>query len=207
MRINPVRALMAATLAVFGCMQAGCAVTDPKPGVAVLLVDTDRVAGTIDERIYGHFLEEINHSVVDGLHAEQIRGMGFEGDDYNNYWKAFSQGGCKAEHVPVKFEQGERSVRFTGVGCSAGIRQGRIYLQNGKAYDGSAWIKPEEGSLAISLRVKDSSGNQVANLPLPARAAGGWQEVPYKFSSNVTDPQCVIEIVATGTGITMVDFF
>src|SRR6185436_14222916 len=58
----------------------------PEGGVAVLLVDTDRVAGTIDERIYGHFLEEINHSVVDGLYAEQVRGQGFEGKDFADYW-------------------------------------------------------------------------------------------------------------------------
>ena len=47
--------------------------------VAVLLVDTDRASTPIDARVYGHFLEEINHSVVDGLYAEQIRGCGFEG--------------------------------------------------------------------------------------------------------------------------------
>ncbi len=48
-------------------------------GVAILQVDTDRHLGTIDRKIYGQFLEHINHSVVDGLFAEQIRGAGFEG--------------------------------------------------------------------------------------------------------------------------------
>src|SRR4051812_12797074 len=42
--------------------------THAAPGVAVLLVDTDRVAGQVDERLYGQFLEEINHSTVDGLY-------------------------------------------------------------------------------------------------------------------------------------------
>src|SRR5690348_14519427 len=79
-------------------------------GVAVLLVDTDRIAGRIDERIYGHFLEHINHSVVDGLYAEQIRGQGFEGKDFDDYWEKFSDHGA-VEAVAVRFEQGERSVR------------------------------------------------------------------------------------------------
>ena len=48
-------------------------------GVAILQVDIDRRLGTIDPRIYGQFLEHINHSVVDGLFAEQIRGGGFRG--------------------------------------------------------------------------------------------------------------------------------
>ena len=55
----------------FACGLAAAAASAADSGVAVLLVDTDRVSGTIDERIYGHFLEHINHSVVDGLYAEQ----------------------------------------------------------------------------------------------------------------------------------------
>src|SRR5512146_403209 len=73
-------------------------------GVAVLLVDTDRVAGTIDERIYGQFLEHINHSVVDGLYAEQVRGQGFEGKDFADYWKPAGDQGA-ASLVEEKFEQ------------------------------------------------------------------------------------------------------
>src|SRR4051794_28496854 len=63
------------------------------PRVAVLLVDLDRVTTPIDRRIYGHFLEHINHSVVDGLFAEQIRGCGFEGEDFKTYWEPFSDHG------------------------------------------------------------------------------------------------------------------
>lgn len=62
-----------------------------EPGVAVLLVDTDRNSAPIDRRIYGQFLEHINHSVEDGLFAEQIRGAGFEGDDFKTYWKPSSE--------------------------------------------------------------------------------------------------------------------
>ena len=36
-------------------------------GAAVLLVDMDRKMGQVNENLYGHFLEHINHSVVDGL--------------------------------------------------------------------------------------------------------------------------------------------
>src|SRR5436305_11669136 len=109
------------------------------PGVAVMLVDTDRVAGQIDQRIYGQFLEEINHSAVDGLYAEQIRGQGFEGKDYGDYWKPFGQNG-KVELAEVKFEQGEKSVRLSvEAGGVAGIRQDRISLKEKQTYDGSVW--------------------------------------------------------------------
>ena len=79
--------------------------------VAVLLVDTDRVMGSIDKRIYGHFLEHINHSVVDGLFAEQIRGCGFEGEDFDTYWESFSDRGS-VEIADVEFKNGKKSVRL-----------------------------------------------------------------------------------------------
>ena len=63
-------------------------------GVAILQVDTDRRVGTIDEKIYGQFLEHINHSVEDGLFAEQIRGGGFEGRDFATYWTPFGSPGA-----------------------------------------------------------------------------------------------------------------
>src|SRR6476619_7236896 len=66
---------------------------ESEPNIAVMLVDTDRVTTPIDERIYGHFLEHINHSVEDGLFAEQIRGAGFEGEDFKTYWEPFTETG------------------------------------------------------------------------------------------------------------------
>ena len=109
------------------------------PGVAVLLIDTDRVAGTIDERIYGQFLEHINHSVVDGLYAEQVRGQGFEGKDFADYWKPVGDASA-ASLIEEKFEQGTRSVRLAVNGAAGGIRQDRFYVEAGQKYDGSVWL-------------------------------------------------------------------
>src|SRR5512141_2924815 len=95
------------------------------PRVAVLLVDTYRVMASIDERIYGHFLEHINHAVVDGLFAEQIRGCGFEGEDFKTYWESFSDRGS-VESADVEFQNGTKSVRLHVAGGRVGIRQGRL---------------------------------------------------------------------------------
>ncbi|MEJ2647342.1 MAG: carbohydrate binding domain-containing protein [Sedimentisphaerales bacterium] len=174
------------------------------PGVAILLVDTDRVMGTVDEDIYGQFLEHINHSVVDGLFAEQIRGQGFEGADFRNYWESFADNGdVRLENV--NFENGQRSVRLNLNDGTAGVRQGRIYVQEGLDYDGSAWLKPEEGSAQVTFRVKDSGGNTIAELPLKTNGTQ-WQEVSYSFSSPKTDTQATIEIAARGTGVVLLDF-
>lgn len=174
------------------------------PGVAVLMVDTDRVMGDVEEAIYGHFLEHINHSVVDGLFAEQIRGRGFEGKDFETYWESFADRG-DVEVAEVEFENGEKSIRLQVNNGTAGVRQGRIYLQDGYNYNGSVWLKPESDSARVSFRVKDSSGNIIARAPLETSGAE-WQEVPYVFACPKTDAQASVEIVASGSGVVLLDY-
>jgi alpha-N-arabinofuranosidase len=172
--------------------------------VAILLVDTDRVAASIDERIYGHFLEHINHSVEDGLFAEQIRGAGFEGEDFKNYWESSSDRG-RVEIADVGFKNGKNSMRLHVEGGRAGIRQGRIFVEAGRKYDGSIWVKREEGSPQLTLRVLSSKGEAIASASLTFTGSG-WQEAGYEFTSPVRDTQASVEIAATGTGTLLVDF-
>ena len=172
--------------------------------VAVLLVDTEIEMAPIDKRIYGQFLEHINHSVEDGLFGEQIRGAGFEGEDFKSYWEPFSDGG-RVELADVEFQNGKKSVRLSVEGGSAGIRQGRLFLDTGYKYDGSLWVKRDEGSPQLTLRAQTSQGSPIASLPL-ALTGSGWQEVPYSFTSPVRDTQASIEVAATGHGTLLLDF-
>src|SRR4051794_38091722 len=154
-------------------------------GVAILQIDTDRHLGTVDRKIYGQFLEHINHSVVDGLFAEQIRGAGFEGKDFEKYWTSFGPSGA-VRIVAVPFERGATSVRLTAGRQAAGIRQERVFLESSRSYDGSVWIKIESGAPRLSLRVLGKDGSVLADLPLTARGST-WQEVPFAFASARTD--------------------
>jgi alpha-L-arabinofuranosidase len=173
-------------------------------GVTVLLVDTDRITTPIDRRIYGQFLEHINHSVEDGLFAEQIRGAGFEGEDFKTYWEA-SAGRGEPEIANVDFQNGKKSVRLRVDGGHATIRQGRIYVENGVKYDGSLWVKREAGSPELRVVFKGAQGEPIASLPL-AVATSEWREVPFEFTSPVRDTQASVEVVATGKGSILVDF-
>lgn len=157
--------------------------------VAVLLVDTERVVAPIDERIYGHFLDHINHSVEDGLYAEQIQGCGFEGKDFETYWKAFSERGI-VEIVDIEFRNGRKSVRLKPEVGRAGIRHGRIYVDAGKHYDGSVWVRREAGSAKLTLHVTSSRGEPIASLPLAPKALrlGG-------------DPLCILQFCQGHTSI------
>ena len=121
-----------------------------EPKLTVLLADTDRVTTPIDKRIYGQFLEHINHSVEDGLFAEQIRGAGFEGEDFKTYWESSPDHGA-VEIANVEFQNGTKSVRLRVAGGNAVIRQERIFRDAGVKYDGSLWLKREKGSIHLSI--------------------------------------------------------
>jgi alpha-N-arabinofuranosidase len=175
-----------------------------EPQVAVLLIDTDRASAPVSERIYGQFLEHINHSVEDGLFAEQIRGAGFEGDDFKTYWTPFADHG-EVELAEVAFHNGSRCVRLRVAGGHAGIRQGRVFLDQSVTYDGWLWLKPESGSPPIVLRVLGSAGEPITSIPL-ALSGSDWQQVPFSFTANVRDEQATVEIVADGKGALLVDF-
>lgn len=173
-------------------------------GVAVLVVDTDRKAGAIDRNVYGQFLEHINHAVVDGLFAEQIRGAGFEAEDFTTYWTAFGPAGA-VRTIDVPFEKGTKSARIAAGRTAAGIRQDRVHLQNGVEYSGSVWLKVEAGSPRTSFRVLGADGAQLWQAPL-ATSGAAWREVPISFKSPRTETSAVVEIAASGTGAVLVDF-
>ena len=170
----------------------------------MLLVDTDRASTKISERIYGQFLEHINHSIEDGLFAEQIRGAGFEGEDFKTYWRPFAEHG-EVELAEVAFHHGNRCVRLHVSGGHAGIRQGRMFLEQGVTYDGWLWAKREIGSPSLTLNLMGASGGFIASVPLKVSGAD-WQEVPFSFTSKVRDEQATVEIVASGNGTLLLDF-
>lgn len=172
--------------------------------VAVLMVDTDRASVPIDKRIYGQFLEHINHSVEDGLFAEQIRGAGFEGPDFETYWEPISQQG-HVEIAEFDFQNGKKSMRLRVDGGEVGIRQRRIFLEANTKYEGSFWIKRESGSPKPTLRIVGSDGNVITSLPL-AFTETDWHEAPFSFTSHLRDIQASIEIIASGHGALLIDF-
>jgi alpha-L-arabinofuranosidase len=175
-----------------------------EPHVAVLLVDMDRASVPIDKRIYGQFLEHIYHSVEDGLFAEQIRGAGFEGPDFQTYWEPISNRG-DVEVAELEFQNGKKSVRLRATGGDAGIKQGRIFLEADTKYEGSLWIKREKAAPKLTLRILSSTGNVIASLPL-ALTGTEWHELSFSFTSQVRDTLASIEIIASGHGTILIDF-
>jgi alpha-L-arabinofuranosidase len=96
-------------------------------------------------------------------------------------------------------------VRIAAGGQRSGIRQRRVFLESGRTYDGSVWIKVEAGAPRLSLQALAPDGRVLADLPLRTRGSA-WQEVPFSFASTRTDRDAVVEISAAGSGAALVDF-
>jgi len=173
-------------------------------GVSVLMVDTDLSINRIDPGIYGQFLEHINHSVVDGLFAEQMQGQGFEGKDIETYWKTFNNNGS-ASVVEESFKSSEKSLKLEAQKGSAGIRQGRFFLQSGQTYNGFVWAKAIEGSLNLTMTIKDSLNKIITQIPLKG-INKVWKEIPFSFLNKKTDTSVSIEFEAKGSGAMLLDF-
>lgn len=172
--------------------------------VGVLFVDTERQPGKISESVYGHFLEHINHSVVDGLFAEQVRGQGFEGDDFATYWEPLGQG----ELVTIAGGDpgnGAKCLQLkTGKGRSA-VSQERFFFEPGKEYLGSLFTRSADGSVRVVVRILDSSGKLIKQIS-PARPGKAWQKAEFSFTVPERITNSRIEIEAKGNGTLLVDF-
>ena len=71
--------VMAATVAAALCFICVAGVAGQVDPPSRIVVRPGEVTGTIDPRIYGHFLEHIYHSVEDGLYGELVRNRAFAG--------------------------------------------------------------------------------------------------------------------------------
>src|SRR4051812_36239427 len=68
-----------------------------RPETAIITVDASKAGPAINPRMYGIFLEEINHGVDGGLYAELIRNRAFE-DSRPPEGYTFRNGRWRDEH-------------------------------------------------------------------------------------------------------------
>jgi len=83
-------------------------------GVSIT-VHPDRPIGRVDERVYGHFLEHIYHSVNGGLWGEMVWGRSFEEPPYPPDCKPFVQGD---KIVHLNRDEGVHTTTFGNPGWS-----------------------------------------------------------------------------------------
>jgi hypothetical protein len=153
-------------------------------GTATITIDARRKGPAINPRMYGIFLEEINHGVDGGLYAELIRNRGFEDSrppegfayrdgrwlDAKGYDAGFSQFGYTTESIPFWSLVEEGDVKGTmSLETTGGITEQSCHCLRLDVEDaaGGRLGVANTGFFGIGLRQ-----GQKYNLSLYVRGAG-----------------------------------
>ncbi len=185
--------------------------TNTDSGVS-LAVDTTRVVGQIDGKIYGQFLEHIYHSCNGGLWGERVWNRSFEekqpvettpaeaGRTPFRHWQFYGQGTVAADAVnPLNCDVSARLNCVTG---EAGLEQSSLCVRAGETYRGSIWVR---GQAAGGLVVRLLDGKiRLAELSLPA-PADEWREIPIAFKPSGAADNATLQIGVRGAGLVWLD--
>ena len=110
------------------------------------------------------------------------------------------------EIADVEFSNGKKSVRLRADGGRAGIRQGRIFVENGRTYDGSV-----VGATRAGVAGADASGRErrrarrLRRCRLRSRARSG-RRCAFRSPARCAIREASVEIAASGNGTVLVDF-
>jgi alpha-N-arabinofuranosidase len=164
-----------------------------------LAVDPARVLGTIDERIYGHFLEHIYHSVNGGLWGEMVWDRSFEeppGDDPRvaGGWRTFGRGWFeRTADRPLNSEFCQHIVPARG---EAGVQQSPFFVEKGHRYHGSLFVRGAASGLTVRLL----DGRKVLAAARLGRVKGDWAERRFTLRPTATGENAVLRITAAAGG-------
>ena len=195
-------------------------------------IDARRVENRISPLLYGQFLEFMYEGVKYGLHAELLRGRGFEEppnalglprhwerypDDRNDdYGLAYSWD--DSAHYPprrnLKVETGEKSVpehslrvdAGDGVVARRGLYQPRVPVRAGASYRGHLWMKAEgyTGGVTVSLESDVNLGETYAEASV-GNVGGDWRRYEFTLRPSKTDPLARLCVLFAGRGRVWVD--
>jgi alpha-N-arabinofuranosidase len=180
-----------------------------------LALDPEKVVNRVDERIYGHFLEHIYHSVNGGLWGETVWNRSFE------QWPGSKRKGAPRDTKPPaaashwKFYgegQGGRSLDdalngkaaqvVTSTGTEAGVAQAHFCVRAGETYFGSLWARGKApDGLVVCLRDGDTT---LAEIRLPA-PEGGWREHTFRLQPKAAARDATLQVGVRGTGTVRLD--
>jgi alpha-N-arabinofuranosidase len=197
-------------------------------GEASVAIDAAAVENRISPRLYGQFAEFMFENIKFGMHAELVRGRGFEeaanaiglprywernpddrGDDAIRFRWDDSVGYPPSR--PLGAQQVEHSLRIDLAvqdGQRRGIHQGRIPVRAGIEYRGYLWLRSWDfaGRVTAALEQDRTGGETYASADLGNVAAdGSWKQYPFTLRPARADPLGRLTILFDGRGRVWID--
>lgn len=213
MRIIAIVALLCA-----GLVSRSVSAQDAGGASVKYAVHSDKVVSTIDQGIYGQFLEHIYNSVHGGIWGDQILNGTLELRPPRGNRGASQPASSAAAVAPIFWElagdpaalrnetaeplNGTVSLRIQKqqAGPIAGVRQKNISLIAGENYKGSIYLK---GSGTVQLEFADATGPIVSRDFSDLTSA--WKKFEFTFTPTRVSESATLTIGLEGAGDVSID--
>ena len=180
----------------------------------VIAVNPINLGPVISPFLYGVFFEDINHAVDGGLYAELVRNRSFEHTDRIEGWSVVLEKGCKASfsikserpvngnntsYLRFDIESDDRRVILSNDGYDG------IPLVGGESYIFSSFIRGDDYSGEIEIRLMDSQGNSIITASLGSKFADLWERysVVLEVPEDCHDGR--LALILKGSGLICLD--
>jgi alpha-L-arabinofuranosidase len=202
---------MKSTWTIFALLGLLPATAVPAADRVELRTDAAEALHRIDERIHGHFLEHIFHSVNGGLWGELVWNRSFElnqADDMDvpdgnasiRNWRGYGSG---AIAVDTDHPLNSRfSVRIAGDAGESGLAQDGFALRAGARYAGSLWMRGQAADGLVVRFVQDDEILAEAKLEPPRMF---WDERSFTLEVPRDAGAAVLQVGVCGQAEVWID--
>ena len=206
------------------CLISSAHLAQAQSGVAAatVVIDAERVEGSVSPMLYGQFDEFMFEGVKRGLTAELIRDRGFEEapsaiglprnwerdpDDRNDdpgLHFLWDESVHYLTHDEISGKHTEHSLRVDLAyddGQRRGIRQDGVPVRQGVTYHGYLWIRTDgfNGHLNVVLEADWTGGEAYATAQIND-VSGEWKKYEFSLTPSKSDPLAKLAILFYGKG-------
>ncbi len=181
----------------FTCAQHGPIQSSPTQ----FFVEPNEVVCEIDEKVYGHFLEHIYHSVNGGLWGELVWNRSLEGWSLGvpSHWTEYGTGSFSSSTAALN---GDYCLRINNNdGTETGIEQTPFNVTP-QQYSGSIWARGTTSGAMIVRLLDGATILGEATLPSPT---ADWLEYPFSMTPTRLAQDATLQVGVTGTGTVYLD--
>jgi alpha-N-arabinofuranosidase len=177
--------------------------------IARISIEVDKIIGTIDQNIYGHFLELTDRCFYGGLWAEMLIHRKFEADDGENEQYGVVKPWCPIGKTPNTYFMHDNTVFYCGsqsqkiVSCeksshTIGLGQKNLFVEKGKSYEVRLNLKQENIRSPILVSLKGENKIYASHQILLSDSS--WSRYSFTMKSSGTDRNAVFSISFKGKG-------
>lgn len=184
---------------------------------ASITVEYNKKAGEINPFIYGFGFEDFAGAVTRGLDAQMLDGRSFEEDDVN-------RDGVSDKWLPIGWGNNTVRIRRDGRGAfhgdysqkiemlaytdgEIGIRQGELFIEKGKSYTCSLYLKQRELTDESSVNIYLAEEKNVyARYTISVdKISSKWAKYTFTLISSGSSTEAEFRITLAGKGNLWID--